>query len=218
MGLYFCMDNFQINVVCTWYFSVFWLWHVVIDMGHSLSHGNYLFGQQYGNTGNRVYTSESMWHEILNVTTGCGICIGVHIHSATTLVRLLSHCDMEVYTLEQHSCMKVAVLYSRNAWECHAQQCESMSDHFQGHQTVARKVQAFIGGKVWTANMHHSGCPVCVHTNMSVTTTEQCRKKDRLWTVQELAKYTGISPAIVHWILRPDLNSARLLQSGYYLI
>lgn len=63
-------------------------------MGHSLSHGNYLFGQQYGNMGKKVYTSESMWHEILNVTTGCGICIGVQIHSVTILVHLLSHCDM----------------------------------------------------------------------------------------------------------------------------
>jgi hypothetical protein len=142
--------------------------------------------------------SESMWHEILYVTTGCGICTGVHIHSVTTLVHLLSHCDMEVCTLEQHSCMKVAVLYSRNAWERHVQQCESLSDHFQGHQTVAWKVWAFIGGKVLTANKHHSGFPVSLHTNMSVIITEQCRKEDRLWTVQELAKHTGISPSIVH--------------------
>jgi hypothetical protein len=93
-----------------------------------------------------------------------------------------------------------------------------LSDHFLGHQIVARKVQAFIGGKVWIANMHHSGCPVSVHTNMSVTINEQCRKKDRFWTVHELAKHTGISPSIVHWILWQDLNSAGLLQSGYYLI
>jgi len=98
--------------------------------------------------GNRINKSESMWHEILNVTTGCGMCIGVHIHSVTTLVHLLSHCDMETCKLEQHSCMKVAVLHSRNAWECQAQQCESLSDHFLGHQTVARKVWAFTGGKV----------------------------------------------------------------------
>jgi hypothetical protein len=33
---------------------------------------------------------------------------------------------------------------------------------------------------------------------MSVTIAEQGKKKNRLWTEQELAKYTRISPSIVH--------------------
>jgi hypothetical protein len=71
-----------------------------------------------------------------------------YVHCVTTLAQLLSHCEMEVCKVEQHSCMKVAVLYSINAGEGHAQQCEALSDHVLGYQTIARKVQAFIDGMV----------------------------------------------------------------------
>ena len=42
--------------------------------------------------------------------------------------------------------MKITVLCSRNAWECHAE------------VHAARWVQAFKGGRVTTTDTHHSGC------------------------------------------------------------
>jgi hypothetical protein len=55
---------------------------------------------------------------------------------------------MEVLKVEQKLYMQVAVLCSRNAWECHAERLEALSDHVLLYQTVARLVQALRRGNM----------------------------------------------------------------------
>jgi hypothetical protein len=55
---------------------------------------------------------------------------------------------MEVHKVEQKLYMQIAVLCSRNVFECHAELHEALGDHPLLYQTVARWVQAFRSGSM----------------------------------------------------------------------
>jgi hypothetical protein len=77
--------------------------------------------------------------------------------------------------------VKKAVLCHRNAQKCHVELQEAVGDHILSYETVARWIQAFRIGGVSTAYMHHNGCSMSVHTDMSVANSEQCVDKNRYW-------------------------------------
>ena len=68
-----------------------------------------------------------------------------------------------------------------------------------------------------SADMHQTGCPRTVHTDVAYAVIAQCLEDDRRWYLQELQGHTGIELATVHKILRGDLYmrkiAAKLVQN-----
>lgn len=96
----------------------------------------------------------------------------VKIWEWTTLCAQTSLCwwpytGLLVHKVEQHSYVQTAVLCGKSALKCHAEL----------HQA-----------SVWTGDMQYSTCSLSVHTDVSVTITEQCMDEVRCCAVTELAE------------------------------
>jgi len=92
-----------------------------------------------------------------------------------------------VHKAEQHAYMQTAVLCGRSALKCHAELHQALGDCTLLYRTAARWVQTFTVS-VWTGDMQHSTCSSSVHTDMSVTITEQCMDEVRRCAVTEIAE------------------------------
>ena len=117
---------------------------------------------------------------------------------------------MEVTRQEQRSYVKIAVLRGRNAKECHSELTEALGNRDLPYRSVARWAAAFQCGRVASADMHRTGCPRTVHTDVARAVIAQSLKGDRRWSLQELQAQTGFDQATVHKILREDLHMRKI--------
>ena len=114
---------------------------------------------------------------------------------------------MEVTRQEQCSYAKIAELLGRNAQEYHSELTEALDSCALPYIAVlVRWAAAFQHGRVVSADMHRTGCPRIVHTNVVRAVIAQCLEDDRRWSLQELQAHTGIDQATVHKILLEDLH------------
>jgi len=56
---------------------------------------------------------------------------------------------MEVFKVEQHLYLKIAMLHGKSALECRAELCEALGDH-----AVTEWAQAFRSGRVSAVNLY----------------------------------------------------------------
>ena len=87
--------------------------------------------------------------------------------------------------------MKIAVLCSRIAQECHVELFETLCDLAVPYWTDSWWVQTFADGIVSNAVMYCSGLCMSVHVDMFMAIIEQHMAEDRHWTAKELAELTG---------------------------
>ena len=113
---------------------------------------------------------------------------------------------MEVTRREQLSYVKIAVLRGRNAKECHTGLTEVLGNSTLPYRTVARWAAAFQRGRVARVDMHPTGSPRTVRTDVARAVIALYLEDDRRWSLQELQIHTGIHQATVHKILREDLH------------
>ena len=117
---------------------------------------------------------------------------------------------MEVTRQEQRSYVKIAVLWGRNAKECHSELTEALGNCVLPYRTLARWAAAFQRGRVASADMRRIGRPRTVRTDVALAVIAQCLEDDRRWSVQELQAHTGIDQATVHKILREDPHMRKI--------
>ena len=75
--------------------------------------------------------------------------------------------EMEVTRQEQRYYAKIAVLRGRNAKECHSELEEALGNRAPPYRTVARWAAAFQRGRVASADMHRTGRPRTVRTDVA---------------------------------------------------
>jgi len=56
---------------------------------------------------------------------------------------------MEVFIVEQHLYLKIAILHGKSGWECHAEICEALGDH-----ALTEWVQTFRSRRVSMFHIH----------------------------------------------------------------
>ena len=117
---------------------------------------------------------------------------------------------MEVTRQEQRSYVKIAVLWGRNAKECHSELTEALGNRALEYRTVTRWAAAFQRGRIASASMRRSGRPRSVRTDVVCAVIAQCLEDDRRWSLQELQAQTDIDQATVHKILREDLHMRKI--------
>ena len=117
---------------------------------------------------------------------------------------------MEVTRQEQRSYVKIAVLRSRNAKECHSELTEALGNRALTYRRVARWAAAFQRGRIASVDMRRTGRPRTVRTDAARAVIAQCLEDDRRWSLQELQTHTGIDQATVHKILREDLHMRKI--------
>ena len=120
--------------------------------------------------------------------------------------------------MKQPPYVKIRVLGRRNARDSHADLCEALGVRTLLYRTVARCVQEFKSGRVFTAAMHRSGPCVSVHTDVSVFVFEQSMDEDRRWSVKELADETAICGSRVLRTLTQDFRLHRIAAKGCHII
>ena len=79
--------------------------------------------------------------------------------------------------------MKIAVLQGRNAKECHLELTEALGNRALPYRTVARWAAAFQRGRVASADMHRTGRPRTVRTDVARAVIAQCLEDDRRWSL-----------------------------------
>ena len=99
----------------------------------------------------------------------------------------------EVTRQEQRSYVKIAVLWGRNAKECHLELREALGNRALPYRTIARWSAGFQCGRVASADMHQTGRPRTVHTNVAHAVIAPRLEDDRRWSLQELQAHTGIN-------------------------
>ncbi|GFT21111.1 HTH_48 domain-containing protein [Trichonephila clavipes] len=67
---------------------------------------------------------------------------------------------MEVTSVEQRACIKIAVLRGRNAIECHSELVDAIGNNALPYRTVSRWVGKFQQGRVPTSDEQRSRRPV----------------------------------------------------------
>ena len=93
---------------------------------------------------------------------------------------------MEVTRQKQRSYVKIAVLWGRNAKECHPELTEALSNRALPHRTVTRWAAAFQRGRVASADLSRTGRPRTVRIDVVRAVIAQCLENDRRWSLQEL--------------------------------
>ncbi|GFQ94713.1 HTH_48 domain-containing protein [Trichonephila clavata] len=63
---------------------------------------------------------------------------------------------MEVTSVEQRACIKIAVLRGRNVMECHSELVEAFGNNALAYRTVAQWVGKFQQGRVSTSDEKRS--------------------------------------------------------------
>ena len=86
---------------------------------------------------------------------------------------------MEVTRQEQRSYVKIAVLWGRNAKECHSELTEALGNRALPYKTFARWSAAFQCGRVASADMRRAGRPRTVRTDAARAVIAQCLENAR---------------------------------------
>ena len=90
---------------------------------------------------------------------------------------------MEVTRQEQRYYVKIAVLWGRNAKECHSELTEALGNRALPYRTVARWASAVQCGRVDSADIRRTGCPRTVRTVVTRAVIAQCLEDDRRWSL-----------------------------------
>ena len=117
---------------------------------------------------------------------------------------------MEITRQEQRSYVKIAVLWGRNAKECHPRLTEALANRALPYGAVARWAAAFQRGGVASADMRRIGHTRTVRTNIARSVIAQCLEDDRRRPLQELQAHTGIDQTTMHKILREYLHTRKI--------
>ena len=86
---------------------------------------------------------------------------------------------MEVTREEQRSFVKIAVLRSRNAKECHSELTEALCNRTLSYRTVARYAAAFQRGRIASADLSRTERPRTVRPDVARDVIAQCLQDDR---------------------------------------
>jgi hypothetical protein len=75
--------------------------------------------------------------------------LGMYLISVTIRWWYMYRSSQQVFNVEQHLYLKIAILHGRSAWECYVELCEALGDH-----GLTAWVQAFRSGRGSALNMY----------------------------------------------------------------